>query len=403
MRRLFTLVMFFILSVSIFPQHTIRVMTWNIHNYTYYNPPTQFDYDNPALKYVIEMINPDILVCQEVLSQESVDQLLNYVLSPEYKAAVFIDGYDTDNALFYKESKLTSLGNIQLITTLRDINEFRLVHKLTNDTLIVFSLHLKSNVGSGDNQARRYSEATVLRNVTSKLPLNSNYLVAGDFNILNSSELAFNVLINTSSPGYVIDPQQATGNWESNASFAHTHTWSSSNLTVRFDMILFSQALKDKGGIDYVENSYSIAGNDGLHFNLPINSGTNNSASRALLDSLISASDHLPVYADFTFGVPTSVSSTQYIPASFELKQNYPNPFNPETVISYKLSASSNVQLKVYDLLGKEIATLVNEFKPAGTYNSQFSIIKYQLPSGVYFYQLKADNFIQTKKMVLLK
>ncbi|MHB8930293.1 MAG: endonuclease/exonuclease/phosphatase family protein [Melioribacteraceae bacterium] len=256
MRRLFTLVMFFILSVSIFPQHTIRVMTWNIHNYTYYNPPTQFDYDNPALKYVIEMINPDILVCQEVLSQESVDQLLNYVLSPEYKAAVFIDGYDTDNALFYKESKLTSLGNIQLITTLRDINEFRLVHKLTNDTLIVFSLHLKSNVGSGDNQARRYSEATVLRNVTSKLPLNSNYLVAGDFNILNSSELAFNVLINTSSPGYVIDPQQATGNWESNASFAHTHTWSSSNLTVRFDMILFSQALKDKGGIDYVENSY---------------------------------------------------------------------------------------------------------------------------------------------------
>ena len=106
----------------------------------------------------------------------------------------------------------------------------------------------------------------------------------------------------------------------------------------------------------------------------------------------------------------TNVTSIKDLPLNFTLYQNYPNPFNPETVISYKLSASSNVQLKVYDLLGREIATLVNEFKQAGTYNSQFSTLptgrqvrNFQLPSGVYFYQLKADNFIQTKKMILLK
>ncbi|MDP3580337.1 MAG: glycoside hydrolase family 2 TIM barrel-domain containing protein [Ignavibacteria bacterium] len=101
------------------------------------------------------------------------------------------------------------------------------------------------------------------------------------------------------------------------------------------------------------------------------------------------------------------------IPAQFSLEQNYPNPFNPETTISYKIQAASKVSLKVYDLLGREIATLVNEFKQAGSYNSQFlasrdasrsgSILNSQLPSGIYFYRLQAGSFVQTKKMLLIK
>jgi hypothetical protein len=88
---------------------------------------------------------------------------------------------------------------------------------------------------------------------------------------------------------------------------------------------------------------------------------------------------------------------------TFELYQNYPNPFNPETVISYKLSVESYVTLKVFDLLGNEIATLVSEEQKPGFFNYQFSIIKYQLSSGVYFYQLKAGNFIQSRKMIIMK
>ena len=97
----------------------------------------------------------------------------------------------------------------------------------------------------------------------------------------------------------------------------------------------------------------------------------------------------------------------------FTLNQNYPNPFNPNTVISYQLPVSGNVLIKVYDVLGNEIATLVNEEKPAGTYEVEFdgnSGEVRNLPSGVYFYRLqavpvgrKADDFIQTRKMVLLK
>ncbi len=88
-------------------------------------------------------------------------------------------------------------------------------------------------------------------------------------------------------------------------------------------------------------------------------------------------------------------------PNTILLSQNYPNPFNPSTVISYWLPVTSNVTLKVYDVLGNEITTLVNEEKQPGTYEVGFDGMEW--PSGIYFYQLKAGNYIETKKMVLLK
>lgn len=95
------------------------------------------------------------------------------------------------------------------------------------------------------------------------------------------------------------------------------------------------------------------------------------------------------------------------IPSEFSLSQNYPNPFNPETNIHWQLAVGSFVTLKVYDILGNEVATLVNEEKPAGKYhvnfNAQQTTNNKQLTSGVYFYQLRAGQFVQTKKFVLLK
>ena len=89
------------------------------------------------------------------------------------------------------------------------------------------------------------------------------------------------------------------------------------------------------------------------------------------------------------------------VPSSFQLSQNYPNPFNPATTISYQIPTQGNVVLKVYDILGKEVATLVNETKAAGSYKATFNASK--LSSGVYFYQLKAGNYTSTQKMVLMK
>ena len=85
----------------------------------------------------------------------------------------------------------------------------------------------------------------------------------------------------------------------------------------------------------------------------------------------------------------------------FSLEQNFPNPFNPSTVISYKLPVGGNVTLKVFDILGKELTTLVNQFKPAGKFDVEFNAEA--LPGGVYFYRIQANNFIETRKMVLMK
>ena len=102
----------------------------------------------------------------------------------------------------------------------------------------------------------------------------------------------------------------------------------------------------------------------------------------------------------------TSLENKSITLRTFELFQNYPNPFNPSTKIKFEIPGQARndntlVTLKVYDILGNEIATLVNEYKPAGEYEVEFD--GKVLPSGIYFYQIKCSNFIETKKMSLLK
>jgi hypothetical protein len=101
----------------------------------------------------------------------------------------------------------------------------------------------------------------------------------------------------------------------------------------------------------------------------------------------------------------TGLDDKNELPGDFRLFQNYPNPFNPGTKISWQTSVSGWQTLKVYDILGNEVATLVNEFKPSGYYEVSFNpVSSIKNPaSGVYFYQLKTNDLIQTKKMIFLK
>ena len=88
----------------------------------------------------------------------------------------------------------------------------------------------------------------------------------------------------------------------------------------------------------------------------------------------------------------------------YELNQNYPNPFNPTTVIQFSLSKNQRVSLKIYNTLGMEVANLLNdENLSAGSYAYDFNADTYKLPSGIYFYRLRTDNFSDVKKMMLTK
>jgi polyhydroxybutyrate depolymerase len=106
-------------------------------------------------------------------------------------------------------------------------------------------------------------------------------------------------------------------------------------------------------------------------------------------------------FKNYKLSKQTSIKGDLQNPSTFALFQNYPNPFNPITKISWQSPVSSRQVLRVFDVLGNEVATLVDEYKPVGSYEIEFNASG--LPSGIYFYRLQAGNFVSTKKMVLLK
>ncbi len=104
---------------------------------------------------------------------------------------------------------------------------------------------------------------------------------------------------------------------------------------------------------------------------------------------------------NFTNGTVNDVDDDNYVVKEYTLYQNYPNPFNPSTKISWQSPVAGHQTIKIYDVLGNEVATLVNEFRNAGIYEIEFNASK--LSSGIYFYRLTAGSFVQTKKMLLIK
>ncbi len=397
--------LFLILTFSLYGQETVRIAAYNVKQF-----PNVSNSSSVAgyLKIVLDQIKPTILLAVELDGTTAVQRVLTDVLTPKYKASTEVNiywGTGNECAVFYIDSLITYLGSSMITSDPRPFAEFKFVHKITKDTLIVFGVHLKANVTSGDNSpniTRRANSVTTLRSRTAQLKEKTNFIVAGDFNILTSTELAFQKLLDQTTPGYVYDPQDAVGYWANNSAFANTHTYSPSNLKSRLDMILISESIKKSGGIDLVD--YKIFGNDGNHYAKSVTNGPNSWFSDISIgNALLFSSDHLPIYADFLFGVPTSVNDKENLPAAFELMQNFPNPFNPETVINYRLSESADVSLKVYDVLGSEVITLVNEFQTAGIYTSTFSALNSTLSTGVYFYRLKVGNHSAAKKMSFIK
>ncbi len=110
-----------------------------------------------------------------------------------------------------------------------------------------------------------------------------------------------------------------------------------------------------------------------------------------------------PFSTNFPFGSVTGVTNPEQT-LTYSLSQNYPNPFNPSTVISYSIAKESFVSIKVYDLLGREVATLINSKKQPGNYQVEFDSRDYKnLSSSMYFYRIQAGDFTDVKRMMLIK
>jgi hypothetical protein len=119
------------------------------------------------------------------------------------------------------------------------------------------------------------------------------------------------------------------------------------------------------------------------------------------LESVKSDRDFVSGYMDACLVTPPQDNYGSNSVKEFKLKNNYPNPFNPETKIEYELPKDVFVTIKIYDLLGREIKTLVNEYKNTGSYIVSFNGSEFA--TGIYFYRIQAGNFVQVKRMVLIK
>ncbi|MEJ5306549.1 MAG: T9SS type A sorting domain-containing protein [Ignavibacteria bacterium] len=159
-----------------------------------------------------------------------------------------------------------------------------------------------------------------------------------------------------------------------------------------------------------------FAGSNGGGVYLSTNNGTNWSKINTGLTNLFitklfidggfiyAATENGVVYRRTLSEVITSVDQEEINISTFSLNQNFPNPFNPSTKISWQSPVSGYTTLKVYDVLGKEVATLVNEYLNAGSYEVEFNAGQTRnLSSGIYFYKLQVGEFVQTKKMILAK
>ncbi|MDR9414831.1 MAG: T9SS type A sorting domain-containing protein [Gracilimonas sp.] len=168
--------------------------------------------------------------------------------------------------------------------------------------------------------------------------------------------------------------------------------WNSSERADTYNLQLadnedFETLIIDQSGLEETELEVSLEGQTTYYWRIQaVNSSGSSEWSSA---------------ASFTTEMTTGIGDEEALPDEFAIHQNYPNPFNPTTVISYQIPVNSDVELKVFDMLGREIRTLVRERKTAGSYEVNFDASS--LSSGMYIYRIQAGNYLQTKKMMLIK
>jgi len=376
-------------------------MSWNLLNYPDATIPNDTGIRNPYFRDVMQYVFPQIVVTVENTSIISVNSFLNNVLNAnvpnQFSAGTFIDGYDTDNAIYFRSAFFQFISNTVISTNLRDINEFKLLHISTGKIIRIYACHLKAGSTASD-QAQRAAEVNALRAVTNSLPAGTDFIVCGDFNTYNSTDACYLNLLqdNATDDGNFIDPISMTGVWSQPIySLYHTQSTrqrsfgggSTGGLDDRFDLILYSNAVTQPGGITYVANSTEAVGNDGWHHNDSINQQPNTAVPVYIADALHNASDHLPVTSVFTFQGTTGISD--HTPEEVKLTANY-NVGAQKLYINYSLLQTANVRMQILDVEGRLIKQVDCGSKNKGEYREAISTVR--LNAGVYILRLLSGD-----------
>lgn len=410
MKHFLLLISFFILPLSIFSQDTLTVMTYNLLNYPSQSPTRYND-----LEEIIGYAKPDIFICNEMDDISGVSLLLNnaFNVAPVtyYANAIYMDGTDTDNMLFYNTNKVTLASQNQITTALRDISHYHLYTCETTDTIWydVFSIHLKASSGSA-NANDRLAECIVLTNYIGTLPTNTNIIVGGDFNFYGvtlAGEPGWNQLT-VNCPQPLKDPINMPGEWQANVFYADFHTQSTRSSTNpgccggstggmddRFDFLLINQNLRDGlEGAQYISGTYKAIGQDGNHYNKSIvESPSNGSVPTSVNTALFNMSDHLPVLmkvatCDATIGIENNIVVHGF---SFSFQQE------GQILIDVNYLKEEKVVAEILTMSGS-VVTFSNFISVAG--NNQFNMEVPTFKKGMYILRLTSESKTMAKKFV---
>jgi len=383
----------------------LRVMNWNVLNDGLLDPGRE-----QIFTRILQVINPDVIGFNEMWnsSVSQVQNKLNNILplqTGNWNAIKLDGGNITASKYPVLQSWLVYPGQ-RITASLIDLPE-----RFVKDLLII-NCHYKCCGGSTNDATRqRETDATIAFILDAKtpggvidLPNQTPIMILGDLNLVGDRQQLITLLtgeiINTQLFGNGGPPDWDDTNLEdllsSQSDKRTAYTW-------RDDQNTFSP-----GRLDYhiFSNSVINVEKDFVLQTEVMSQSRLNQYGLQLLDTR-NASDHFPKVSDISFGFTTDIKN-EHGELNFILEQNYPNPFNPATNIRFHLPAGKAgihdrgfVSLRIYDLLGREVATLVNEEKSAGEYEVKFD--GKDKTSGVYFIVLKAGNYIATKKMIYLK
>lgn len=302
MKRIITCLIICVIMVSI--SADIRVATFNALNFG------GDDGDRIIFfEAILDEIDADIYLLQEIENSAGGELLLSAINNGanEFSSSVYLDGPDTNNLLIYRNSLIIFGSQDTISTDLRDISEFELI--IDGNLMRFYSCHLKASTGY---ENERLAEVTKLREHLNQLNQGAEFIIVGDMNFYTSSEPGYQKFIANegNNIGRAEDLSVQVGDWHNNINYAGIHTQStrttqfgggaSGGLDDRFDFIFSSYQLNNGMGLEYIYDSITSFGNDGAHFNMSINEGTNSVVSPDVAEALYQASDHLPVFADFS-------------------------------------------------------------------------------------------------------
>jgi endonuclease/exonuclease/phosphatase family metal-dependent hydrolase len=314
-------------AASVRDAQALRVVNYNLTNY----PGNNSALRNPKFRTILAGTGADVLVTQETQSAVGVDSILNRILNKnepgQWSAAQFFNGNDTDNALFYKPSKVQVLGAWAWypnpLTNLRYVTVWRLKpvgYTASAAEIRIYSCHLKASMGFEND---RLNEAIGIRDSMNAIPPGTHAILCGDFNIYTGTEPAFTRFLASlaDNDGRLYDPLGLQGiNWDNNGTYSAIHTqcpclnncptgfgFAGGGMDSRFDMFLPTYSLNNGTGLEFLTSTYKPVGNDGQHFNHDINVAPVIPEGQAYADALVYVSDHLPVRVDIQLPAEISV------------------------------------------------------------------------------------------------